>query len=128
MADVTPKIDSLLDTIADNLGRLVTLNVTTVVCKMTVVALDAAGAPTNDANAAVDWKLAPPPAGSAEAWCTEINLLDGKIRDTLTASFADGTLTSMTEFHKSQVDQAKSIVHGNIKALINLAKTVKQFV
>jgi hypothetical protein len=95
---------------------------------MTIIELDAAGAPVAAGAAGVDWKVAPPPGGAAQAWHTEINLLDGKIRNTLTDQFASGTLTSLTDFHKGQVDQAKTIVHDNIQALIDLAKAIKSFV
>jgi len=99
-----------------------------VVCPLTVIALDDTGHPTEDPTKAVDWKLAPPPAGTADAWCTEINLLNGQIRDTLTQQFATGAYASLTDFHKSQVTQAKDIVHNNIDALISLAKSVKDFI
>lgn len=124
----TDEVNVLLDTIAKKLGQLVTLTVTTVVCPLEIVQLDGAGAPVAAGAAAVDWKVAPPPGGAAQAWCTEINLLDGKIRNTLTPQFVTGDLASLGDFHKSQVTQAKDIVHGNIQALIGLAKTIKEFV
>ena len=106
-----------------------TLRVETVVCPLTVVDDAPAGGAAGEAAAPPGaWHLAPPPAGAIEGWCTEINLLDGKIRDTLTQQFATGAYVALADFHKSQVTQAKDIVHGNIAALIALAKAIKDFV
>jgi ligand-binding SRPBCC domain-containing protein len=122
------EMDNLVNKLAQGVTKLVTLTVTTVVCPLTIIEIDANGAPVAAGAAGVDWLIAPPPGGPAQAWRTEINLLDGKIRNTLTDQFASGPLTSLADFHKGQVEQAKTIVHDNIQALIDLAKAIKSFV
>ena len=55
---------------------------------------------------------------------TEINLLDGKINNVISAALATGPLASFRDFHSVQVERSQAIVMGNLAELQKLAASL----
>jgi hypothetical protein len=125
MSDTTSaKAESLMRRIEDALDKLVTLSVVTAVMPLRTVFLKADGAPTDVMADARRWELWPA-GGGAEGMATEINLVAGDIRNTISTGFAGDDRKSLRDFHLQQVTQSRTIVHDNISAVLDLARSLR---
>ena len=107
------KANSLLNTIADKLDRLVTLTVVTAVADIDVV--------QDDPNQ-VGFTCRPKSGTTIEAFQTQVNLVTGDIENLISRDFATNTAyQSLTEFHLAQVTKSSDIVSSNLKAIRDLA-------
>lgn len=107
------KANSLLNTIADKLDRLVTLTVVTAVADIDVVQDD----PTQ-----IGFTCRPKPGSTIEAFQTQVNLVTGDIENLISRDFAtNSAYQSLTEFHLAQVTKSSDIVSTNLKAIRDLA-------
>ncbi len=107
------KANSLLNTIADKLDRLVTLTVVTAVADIDVV--------QDDPNQ-VGFTCRPKSGTTIEAFQTQVNLVTGDIENLISRDFATNTAyQNLTEFHLAQVTKSSDIVSSNLKAIRDLA-------
>ena len=107
------KANSLLNTIADKLDRLVTLTVVTAVADIDVV--------QDDPNQ-IGFTCRPKPGSTIEAFQTQVNLVTGDIENLISRDFAtNSAYQSLTEFHLAQVTKSSDIVSTNLKAIRDLA-------
>ncbi|CAO3380848.1 hypothetical protein [Azospirillum argentinense] len=107
------KANSLLNTIADKLDRLVTLTVVTAIADIDVV--------QDDPNQ-VGFTCRPKSGTTIEAFQTQVNLVTGDIENLISRDFATNTAYhSLTEFHLAQVTKSSDIVSTNLKAIRDLA-------
>ncbi|QCO18178.1 hypothetical protein D3869_23150 (plasmid) [Azospirillum brasilense] len=107
------KANSLLNTIADKLERLVTLTVVTAIADIDVV--------QDDPNQ-VGFTCRPKAGTTIEAFQTQVNLVTGDIENLISRDFATNTAYhSLTEFHLAQVTKSSDIVSTNLKAIRDLA-------
>lgn len=107
------KANSLLNTIADKLDRLVTLTVVTAIADIDVV--------QDDPNQ-VGFSCRPKAGTTIEAFQTQVNLVTGGIENLISRDFATNTAYhSLTEFHLAQVTKSSDIVSTNLKAIRDLA-------
>ncbi|MDQ2103835.1 hypothetical protein [Azospirillum isscasi] len=107
------KANSLLNTIADKLERLVTLTVVTAVADIDVV--------QDDPNQ-IGFTCRPKSGATIEAFQTQVNLVTGDIENLISRDFATNTAyQSLTEFHLAQVTKSSDIVSTNLKAIRDLA-------
>lgn len=107
------KANSLLNTIADKLDRLVTLTVVTAIADIDVV--------QDDPNQ-VGFTCRPKAGTTIEAFQTQVNLVTGDIENLISRDFATNTAYhSLTEFHLAQVTKSSDIVSTNLKAIRDLA-------
>lgn len=125
MSDTTStKAEGLIHRIEEALDKLVTLSVVTAVMPIRTVFLKADGSPTDVMADARRWELWPT-GGAAEGMVTEINLIAGDIRTTISTGFAGDDRKSMRDFHLEQVTQSRTIIHDNIAAVIDLARGLR---
>ncbi|NUB23935.1 hypothetical protein GAY30_03270 [Azospirillum brasilense] len=111
--DEQGKANSLLNTIADKLDRLVTLTVVTAIADIDVV--------QDDPNQ-VGFTCRPKSGTTIEAFQTQVNLVTGDIENLISRDFATNTAYhSLTEFHLAQVTKSSDIVSTNLKAIRDLA-------
>ena len=94
------------------LNGLIQLRITTVIGP---VHIDGEGTDTTV-------KLRNPDEG--DGMMTEINLLNGKINNVISASLATGPLASFRDFHSAQVERSQAIVMGNLAELQKLAASL----
>ncbi|MBB3264767.1 hypothetical protein FHW79_002385 [Azospirillum sp. OGB3] len=107
------KANSLLNTIADKLDRLVTLTVVTAIADIEVV---------QDDPDQVGFTCRPRSGSTIEAFQTQVNLVTGDIENLISRDFATNTAYhSLTEFHLAQVTKSSDIVITNLKAIRDLA-------
>jgi hypothetical protein len=103
---------NFLQLIEQALNGLIQLRITTVIGP---VHIDGEGTDTTV-------KLRNPDEG--DGMMTEINLLNGKITNVISASLATGPLASFRDFHSAQVERSQAIVMGNLAELQKLAASL----
>ncbi|MDO6416133.1 hypothetical protein Q4F19_17235 [Sphingomonas sp. BIUV-7] len=111
MADeVRDQSETLLARIGNTLDQLLTLEVSTVIAPMTVGV---------DGN---EWSIDPKTGEAAEAVSTVIRLDQGDIRNALSAGAIDNE--KLMKLHNDQVTLSRQIVADNLKAVIDLARSL----
>lgn len=64
--------------------------------------------------------------GDAKVMVSRLRLLDGDLTHKLDEAFVTGELASLREFHESQVTRGIEIIKGNIAALGELYRLLRQ--
>jgi hypothetical protein len=123
-SNTNTKADALIRRIEDALQNLVTLRVVTAVTPLRAVAFTADGTPTTDPSMMKQWNLLPT-GEAANGMVTEINLIEGDIRNAMSPDFGGEDRKSLREFHLQQVSQSRTIVHDNIQAVLDLARSLR---
>jgi hypothetical protein len=118
MSDIQTKVDALLEKLGNALEELVTLNVMTMQTSLTV-GKDANGKVILVPKGSSDGTNTPP---DAEGLWTSIRLDQGDIVNMISTG-ALGNAPLM-ELHKEQVKLSQQIVSDNIKALVDLARSL----
>lgn len=96
-----------LKKIEDAVEQLMVLNIRTVV-----------GEFKEDADGKLQYD-----AKKADVIVTQINLVDGDITTVFSEKFLEPPLSAIRDFHALREQQGQAIIQGNLRALVELAKT-----
>ena len=116
MADeVRAKANKLLERLADAAEKLITLDVVTVIGEVVGPERSAAGEET------FNWDA----KDGSEVFRTQIDLIQGDIRNVLPLAHAGEDGSSARAFHNEQVVKAQQIIADNLKALTEFARDLR---
>ena len=109
--DVQGKAESLLDRIGNALEQLLTLEIQTVLTPVNVAAADNGG-----------WSVTPRLGEAADGIVTIIRLEQGDIHNALSTGAIENA--KLMQLHTDQVTLSRQIVADNLKAVVDLARSL----
>ena len=109
--DTQSKAEKLLARLTETLENLVTLNVETVVTTVSVKVDDKG-----------NWYLEPDPGAATNAMKSSIRLDQGDIQNAISAGALENE--KLVSMHEQQVALSRQIVADNIKAVMELARSL----
>lgn len=109
--DLQDKADSLLTRVGNALEQLLTLEIQTVVAPMEVTGRDNGG-----------WSVVPKPGDATDGITTMIRLEQGDVQNALSTGAIDNE--KLMKLHADQVALSRQIVADNLKAVVELARSL----